>query len=95
MDKPITESTAWSIKRYRFEFFLVRNQKSEINLSKKCSKIKNLTQFCSMALQPSQSRPGIVNLREARIGVIPEGEEFQVMLYVLFFQLKELTAVLS
>jgi len=30
MDKPITPSMAWSIKRYRFEFFLIRNQKPEI-----------------------------------------------------------------
>ncbi len=38
---------------------------------------------------PSQLLPGILDLREARISVFPEGEEFLIMLFGLVFLLIE------
>jgi len=35
----------------------------------------------SLFLQPSQPLPGILHLSNTRISVLPEGEEFLVMLY--------------
>jgi len=36
---------------------------------------------CSGELQRGQPLPGILDLRQARVSVFPEGEEFLVMLY--------------
>jgi hypothetical protein len=38
----------------------------------------------SIALKPSQPLPGIFNLSYPRVSVLPEGEEFLVVLYGFF-----------
>jgi len=47
--------------------------------------IINLATFCSTAFQPAQRLLGILNLREPRLAVLPEVEEFFVMLYGFVF----------
>jgi hypothetical protein len=53
--------------------------------------IINLTPFCSLVVQPSQPLSGIFKLSYSRISILPEGEEFLLLLFFLIDRKVHLT----